>query len=531
MRARVLCGLMLAGACSLATSAAEPRLGKFVSYEMGEFTVITSRGPKQARRVIEDLGKFRITLEKTLLQKATRATSPTYVVMMSRSDWEKYLQPRQQVAGWFQQSRFANYMAMNGEGELSEALHIIFHEYSHFFLRSQFAGEYPPWFNEGLAELMGYAKFTDKGMAVLQIPLAQVHEARQGPWIPFDRMIRVDHSSPEYVSHKMNGAFYAQSWLTVHYGLIENRKFGAQIFAYLRQLNLMRPVDRAASLAFGEDLNAIDKQLRDYSRSSDMHSGGVSLGEIPPLTLPEPKPVSDLDMLAIIIELMIETRRAPDRIRPLVQSLQRREPDSARSAILAARFAQHDDDNAAFEVAVKRAESLLATGDSAARRDLAAVLLTAGLDFNPLSSRTTADNDRDLNRALKWFGEAMTHDPNDVETLWGFGTAATRLDVQLDAAEKALVAAYKKMPASPDIAMSLANVNGRQQDPDAMVPFLRDTIRYATNLQTRQWAGETLVEVQGFIAKRDENEARSKQQRELEEQNAQRKDRKKKTSR
>ena len=139
-------------------------------------------------------------------------------------------EPRQNVAGLFQQGRFANYMAMNGDAPRGEAMHVIFHEYTHFFLASQFAGEYPPWFNEGLAELMGYAKFTTRARAVLQIPMYRVYEARDGDWIPFDRLIQVDHSSPEYQSHKLADSFYAQAWLTVHYGMVENREFGRQMF-------------------------------------------------------------------------------------------------------------------------------------------------------------------------------------------------------------------------------------------------------------------------------------------------------------
>ena len=197
--------------------AAEPRIGKFVSYEVEDFTIITSRSGKQARQFMEDLAKFRVTLEKTLGKRAANIGIPTQILVVSGSEWQKYLQPRQNVAGWFQQGDFANYMVMNGDAEAAEATHIIFHEYTHFFLASQFAGEYPPWFNEGLAELMGFAKFT-KDMAVLQIPMYRVYEARDGDWIPFERMIRVDRRSPEYQSHKLADSFYAQAWLTVHYG-------------------------------------------------------------------------------------------------------------------------------------------------------------------------------------------------------------------------------------------------------------------------------------------------------------------------
>jgi len=48
----------------------------------------------------------------------------------------------------------------------------------------------------------------------------QVYEARDGDWIPFERLIRVDQTDPEYQSHKLAPAFYAQAWLTVHQGMV-----------------------------------------------------------------------------------------------------------------------------------------------------------------------------------------------------------------------------------------------------------------------------------------------------------------------
>ncbi len=514
MKFTLLLVCMLAtGSVNRAAVAAEPRIGKFVSYEMEDFSILTSRGAKQARDFMEGLAKFRVTLEKTLGKRAARSGIPTHILVLSGTEWQKYLQPRQNIAGWFQRGRFANYMVMNGDAGPEEATHIIFHEYTHFFLSSQFSGEYPPWFNEGLAELMGFAKF-DKDMAILQIPMYRVYEARDGDWIPFERLIRIDHSSPEYQSHKLADSFYAQSWLTVHYGLVENRQFGKQMIDYLRHLNQLRPHEEAADSSFGADLGVIDKQLRDYSRAKRMMSGGINLGALPAVTLPAGKPVAELDALATITNLMIETRLAPDRIRPMVESLARREPDSARPAILAARLALFEEDDTAFEAAVTRAASLLAPGDWLARRNLAGVLLDSALDFRPMSKRSTEDSERDLTKAMRWFGEAIAHNNQDIEALWGFGTAATRLDKDLDLAGDALVLAYRQAPASADIAMSLANLKARQQQPEAMIPYLKDTIRFANNRSMAKWAVDTLREMQEYIVERDRIDAENRKQRE-----------------
>lgn len=508
---------VLSCAIITAASAAEPRIGKFMSYEANGFTVITSRSPGQAKQVIEDLGKFRYTLEKSLGRRSTNTAIPTQIVIVSQADWSRYLEPRQNVAGWFQQGAFANYLTMNGDAERWIAISVIFHEYTHYYLSSQFAGEYPPWFNEGLAEVMAYAKFMDKGelkgMAVLQVPMDRLMEARDRDWIPFERMIKVDHDSPEYQSHKLSASFYAQAWLTVHYGLVENRAFGKQIIDYLNLLNTLVPQEEAAKKSF-PDLAAADKLLRDYSRNPRLMSGAIRLGELPVVTLPAPKPVSETDALAIMINLMMETQMAPDRTRPLVEALLRREPQAARSHIFAARLALQDDDPAAFEKAVTAADAALAPDDWLQRRDLAGVLLASNTGYRALSAQPNADSERDLKRAFKWYAEGVAKNNEDIELLWGFGTAATRLNRDLVLAEKALTLAYHKAPSNATIAISLANLKRQQEDYEGMIRYLQDAERFSTNISMRQWATSTLAEVRKYVEERKANDEENRKQRE-----------------
>jgi hypothetical protein len=491
---------------------ADPRIGKLVEYDLGNYTIYTTRSSTQAQRFASALGKFHVALEKLLGKRATEMRIPTNIVILSKSEWQKYLQPRQEIAGWFQPGRFSNAIVMDGDAEGPDALHLVFHEYTHYYLSSQFAGEYPPWFNEGLAEVMGYANFK-KDMAILLIPTHQLREARNGDWIPFERLIRVDHNSPEYQSHELADSFYAQSWLTVHYGLLENREFGRQMLQYLNQLNRFVPLESASKATFG-DLAAIDQQLRAYSRRSDLNSGGLTLDNVPEVVLPKGKHVAELDAIAIVADLMIETRLTPDRIRPVVESLLRKEPQSARSAILSARLELHDGDEKAFDANASRAATLLQAGDWRSRRELASVMLDSALTFRPDSTRTTEQSEQDLTREMRWFGEAITHNNEDLEALWGYGTAAVHLDQDLDLAEQALLRAYQLAPASAEIAMSLVNLKGRQQKPDEMVPYLKDTIRFSHSRSMRKWAAETLIETEKYLAEREREEAENRKQRE-----------------
>jgi tetratricopeptide (TPR) repeat protein len=507
----------IAIACALSVliclpASAEPRVGKYVKYDTGDYVIVTSRSAHQARNFVEDLAKFRVTLERALGKRATRKSFPTTIVICGARDWNAWLQPRRNIAGYFQQASFSNYMSMNGDEPLEQALQVMFHEYTHYYLASQFAGEYPPWFNEGLAELMGNARF-EKGKFIVGVPVHLVYEARDGKWIPFERLIRVDKSDPEYQSHRLMPSFYAQSWLTLHYGTVENRDFGRQIIQYLNQLNTLVPQEEAARKSFG-DLGAADKLLRDYSRRSTLAQGAMDLGEVQAVALPEGTPLDEVDAIAVLADLMLETRLAPDRIRPLVESLERRDPDKARAAIFSVRLADAADDTAAFEQAVARAEGALAATDWEQRRELASVLLTRGMATDPLDDDKPEDSKHDLQRALKWFAEAVSHNDQDIEALWGLGAAATHLGQDLDAAEKALVAAYKLAPSTPEIAVALANLKNRQEKPDEMIPFLEDSVRYASDLGTRRWAAETLVEVRKHLAERDKVDAENRRRRE-----------------
>jgi len=493
-------------------TSAEPRVGTYLRYDAGDFTIISSRSSAQARRIMEDLARFRVALERGLGKRATRNATPTLIFITSASDWKQWLRPRDNVAGYFYAGRFTNYMALNGDEPLSQTLLVMFHEYTHYFIATQFAGEYPPWFQEGMAEVMGSAKFEDDQM-IVRIPQYHVDETRDQDWIPFERMLRVSHRDPEYQGHTLAHAFYAQSWLTLHYAMVENRDFGGQVIDYITALNKLVPQEEAARKAFG-DLAAIDAQLREYSRRRVKYSGAMNLGEVPAATVAEGKRIAELDTFALFADAMLEVRLPPERARPLVEWLQAHDSQKARAALLAARLAQGIDDNTAFETAVTAAESALVTGDWEQRRELGNALLWNVLQGGIMTTRPEGETQRDLGRAMKWYAEAITLNNQDVESLWGFGTTATKLDKDLDLAEQALLVAHRSAPWSAEIAVSLANLKGRQQKHEEMIPYLRDALRFATSNETRRWASDTLTETEKYLAERAKYDEENRKQRE-----------------
>jgi tetratricopeptide (TPR) repeat protein len=163
---------------------------------------------------------------------------------------------------------------------------------------------------------------------------------------------------------------------------------------------------------------------------------------------------------------------------------------------------------------VVEASKLLAPGDAVGRRELGITLLSTASEFNPFNGRSDEDTRRDLERAFRSFGEALRLNADDPETLWGLGTSMTRLDKDLDLADTALKAAYLRVPSSAAIALSLANLKGHQGKPEEMIPYLRDTIRFANDLGTRRWATDTLRVMEENVAANQRIDEENRQQRE-----------------
>jgi len=498
--AAAFCALVLSLPVLTAAAAPAPLLGRYSRYDAGEYVIVSSRSAAQARRIMEDLAKFQATLERMLGKRATRSSTPTTILITGTPDWDQWFKPLEGVTGYFRPGSFSNHMALDGDSSIDETLHVVFHEFTHYYLATRFAGDYPPWFNEGLAELMGYAHF-ERGMATLRIPTFRLNQARDGQWIPFERLIRVDHSDPEYQSHQLMPSFYAQSWLTVHYAMVANPEFRAQVFDYLAQLNMLVPQEEAARKAFG-DLSTIDRKLYEYARTR-VNSGAWTLGEIPAVQIATGEPMEPVESMALIADLMLDAAQSPRRVAPLIQGLEMEDPNKARPAVFMARVAQREGDSPSFDAAVARAQSALEPRDWRQRRELGYLLLTNALIANQMPGRSKDVVLGDVKRAMNLFAEAVAANGEDVETLWGYGASAVYLGIDLDRAEQSLLEAYGRAPTNADIAAALANLKSQQRDPDGMVPYLKDVIRFATDLQTRRWATNALIATEKFIEERD----------------------------
>src|SRR5690606_264297 len=124
----------------------------------------------------------------------------------------------------FVSAKFANYVLVNNTLDDSLRGRSLFHEYSHWFLHTQFAGVHPLWFDEGLAEFVSTAEFRES-LVTLGNPEVM------GPvgWISLERLFRLTKDSPEYRSPSISPAMHRESWAIVHRGFAGEPQFGSQM--------------------------------------------------------------------------------------------------------------------------------------------------------------------------------------------------------------------------------------------------------------------------------------------------------------
>ena len=91
---------------------------------------------------------------------------------------------------------------------------ILFHEYAHHFMMQNPTAPYPAWFVEGFAEYFATVRFTARKIDIGHSSRGRAYSVQEGQWLPMERLLS---GGPTGLSEARGRAYYAQSWLLVHY--------------------------------------------------------------------------------------------------------------------------------------------------------------------------------------------------------------------------------------------------------------------------------------------------------------------------
>ena len=293
------------------------------------FFLVGNASEKDIRKVATKLEQFRETF-RLLFPNATFTNAvPTNVVVFKSMSAYRPFKPKRAdgkiddfVAGFFQSGEDVNYITLSTEGDDSQMYGLIFHEYVHFIVNTNFGKSgIPPWFNEGLAEYYQTFSILEDQKVKLGLPQNDhLQLLQQSKFIPLDDLFKVTGFQLLQTGRHSRSIFYAESWALLHY-LIQ----GGKSEAMNKFLDLMLkdvPQERAFQDAFQMSYAQMEKELRKYiGKSSYQYVNITFKNKLTFETDMQVSPLDEADSNAYLGDLLYHIRRVDDAEPYLLASL------------------------------------------------------------------------------------------------------------------------------------------------------------------------------------------------------------------
>ncbi|WCT74984.1 hypothetical protein PQ455_07130 [Sphingomonas naphthae] len=142
-----------------------------------------------------------------------------------------------------------------------DAQTVLFHEYTHHFMFSNFQGVFPEWLVEGYAEFNGAADYDKNGAIGLgRVATHRLYSLKSGQAsLPIRTLLS---PGKKRLSPEQRDLIYGRGWLLTHYLSFEPGRSG-QLNHYISEMQKGKSSLDAAQTAFG-DLDALERELNRY---------------------------------------------------------------------------------------------------------------------------------------------------------------------------------------------------------------------------------------------------------------------------
>ncbi len=248
---------------------ATPAHAKWLRADTESFIIYSESNEKQLREFAANLQRFDTTLRVVfnVAPKGEESRLPIYL-LPGRDDVARLATGSRSapIAGFYRQDRDGSFALSHRQNDgalpgTSPAQQVLFHEYSHHFMKRHLRAAFPGWFIEGFAEYYSTVDFDKEGRATVGQP---AHRRAYGllmlPKIPAERILFEPPSAMR--SRGQTDVYYGRSWLLTHM-LFHDPARANQINAYTNAINAGTEPRQAATDAFG-DLAQLDKDLNRY---------------------------------------------------------------------------------------------------------------------------------------------------------------------------------------------------------------------------------------------------------------------------
>ena len=256
---------------------------KWIRINSAHFFILTDADRDKAQETVTRLEQMRDVFAQLFRKTKLRLAEPLDVIAF-RSD-EEYIRvaPLRQgrpisAPGFFLAGEDRNYIVLDLAAE--DSWRAVSREYARLLLNFN----YPPtqdWFDEGFAQYFSSLRLANSQAQIggdpaqnqpwdhaLPEPASAATNSPKSfvellgrPWLPMADLFNMRSTTSGYPP-----AFYAQSWIVMHYLLNQNKLSEAGAYFGLIEIQKL-PLDQAIQQAFGVTATQFEQSVKDYFRS------------------------------------------------------------------------------------------------------------------------------------------------------------------------------------------------------------------------------------------------------------------------
>ncbi len=254
----------------------------WVEVQSEHFTITSDMRVEEAEKLARTLELFRASVLLITSAQSLDARIPTRVFFFRSEATFRSFQPPggAGLVGYLSRQLRANFMTMVDSSDVDPE-RILRHEYVHFLVHNETSRIYPPWYDEGFAELLSTASRVGDYVAVGMVPEDRIRELRTTAWIPMQRILSYDGTG-RWSARELS-MFYAESWALLHFlsrDLEHAVALGHSVEIYLDQVESGASVEAAGQAAFGMSVAELDEQVRHYLTSGSFTPIGVRVDRL-----------------------------------------------------------------------------------------------------------------------------------------------------------------------------------------------------------------------------------------------------------
>jgi len=303
-----------------AVCASGANLDPWLKITSTNFVLYTTGGERAGRDLVRHFEQVRSFFLQAFGGRMPEAKPACLIVFRNEKEFEAY-RSNEFASAFFQSGIAHDFIVMSGIS--SENYAVAVHEFTHM-MTYEGGHHYPPWFNEGLAELFSNLQPSGNKIKVGQDIPGRMMTLEREKWLPLESLLSVDRTSPYYNEKSKAGIFYAESWKLVHMLFLDP--------AYRPQLGALdgalEQKDTATALEalYHKSLAEIERDLHGYLRGGTLNVMVFNIQLPTDIDTPKVEAGAGMGARLALAELLSITRGKTDEAIAAYQTLEREYP-------------------------------------------------------------------------------------------------------------------------------------------------------------------------------------------------------------